>query len=85
MKTTASRPSPRYTGKTRRRVRCLSGVKGERSRLQSRYANGHDWHAYSTIYGLAARLGFSSEWAAWNANPVIESSVNPGDFRVVFP
>lgn len=72
-----------YTGNTRRRVRCQSGLMGERSRLQSRYRNAEEWHTFSAMYGLAARLGFSSEYAAWESNPVIESSVNPSDLRVV--
>lgn len=78
-----TKPSPAYAGKTRRRVRCQSGQMGERSRLQSRYTNAEEWHTYSAIYGLARRLGYASEFAAWDANPVIESSVNPSDLRRV--
>jgi hypothetical protein len=77
--------APSYLGNTRRRARCASGLMGERSRLQSRYENAETFHTYSRMYKLAERLGFTSEWAAWQANPVVESSVNPGDFRVVAP
>ena len=76
---------PAYRGNTKRRVRCQSGAMGERSRLQSRYSSADEWHTYSVMYGIAKRLGFSACHPAWVANPVIESSVNPSDLRVVFP
>ncbi len=77
------KPKPAYQGNTKRRVRCQSGQMGERSRLQSRYSNGEEWHTYSVMYGIAKRLGFSSDHAAWQANPIIESSTNPSDLRVI--
>lgn len=67
----------------RRRVRCLSGLTGERSRLRSRYDSAAEFAAYSDTYGLAERLGYASAAEAWEANPLIESSTNPRDFRKV--
>jgi hypothetical protein len=82
MKSTPRQSTPAYAGNTRRRVRCQSGIMGERSRLRSRYSSLSEFIAYQQ-YGLAKRLGFASPELAWKANPVIESSVNPSDFRVV--
>ncbi len=67
------------------RVKCRSGIKGERSRLRTRYSDFEQFETYSDIYNLAARLGFRSAEEAWEANPVIESSVVPEDFRTVRP
>ena len=67
------------------RVKCQSGLMGERSRLRTRYSDFDQFEAYSEIYNLAARLGFESAQDAWEANPVIESSVKPEDFRMVRP
>lgn len=66
-----------------RRVVCKSGRKGWRCRLRENYASIQEWRHYSAIYGLADRLGFVSAASAWAANPVIEGSVEPGDFRIV--
>lgn len=71
------------------RVRCKSGVMGWRTRLRNIYAvtgvnAGFDeWLSYSAAYELSNRLGYKHARAAWNANPVIEGSVNPSDFRKV--
>jgi hypothetical protein len=54
-----------------------------RSRLQDNYAGYEEWCGYSDMYGLAGRLGFPSNEAAWEANPTIEGSTNPADFRTV--
>jgi hypothetical protein len=35
------------------------------------------------MYGLAERLGFDTPEAAWEANPLVRGSVNPGDYAVV--
>jgi hypothetical protein len=75
--------SPLYRNNLRRRVRCQSGLMGERSRLQSRYSSLEEWQNYSEVYGLANRLGYDSAAQAWANDPVIESSVKPEDFRVV--
>jgi hypothetical protein len=65
------------------RVKCQSGLMGERRRLRVDYSDFEQFEAYSEIYNLAARLGFESAQDAWEANPVIESSVKPEDFRMV--
>ena len=54
-------------------------------KLRSNYSTFAEWREYSKMYDLAARLGFSDEQAAWDANPMIQGSVNPGDFKVVPP
>lgn len=53
------------------------------SKLQDNYQNLNEWKVYSDMYGLAKRLGFDSPESAWKANPTIQGSVNPKDFRVV--
>lgn len=73
-----------WEGWVRDPVICNSGQPGERSRLQLRYSSFEEWQAYSDTYGLAARLGCASAAAAWEKNPIIESSVNPDDFRGVW-
>jgi hypothetical protein len=67
------------------KVKCKSGVTGWRMKLQKSYANFEDWRSWSTTYSLATRLGFSGAKAAWKANPLIEGSPIPSDFRVVKP
>lgn len=73
----------KYEGNTRRRVRCKSGLFGERSRLQSRYSSFEQFEQYSDVYGLSEALGYLDPFDAWNDNPIIESSVEPRDFRKV--
>lgn len=65
------------------RVRCKSGLMGWRTRLRNNYNNDGHWIYQSDMWGLCERLGFKSPEAAWEANPVIEGSVNPSDFRKV--
>lgn len=66
-----------------RRVICKSGLRGWRCRLRENYASLNEWRHYSEAYGLADRLGFASPESAWAANPMIEGSVDPSDFRTV--
>ena len=54
-----------------------------RGRLRDEYAGFDEWCRYSDTYGLAARLGFPSNEAAWEANPTVEGSTNPADYRRV--
>ena len=65
------------------RVRCKSGLMGWRTRLRNNYWNAREWSINSDTFGLAERLGYKSGTDAWNANPVIEGSVEPSDFRRV--
>jgi len=53
-----------------------------RGRLRDEYAGYEEWCRYSDTYGLAARLGFPSNEAAWEANPTVEGSTNPADYRL---
>ena len=54
------------------------------ARLQDNYdGDFYDFQDYSGRYGLAERLGFSSDEAAWKANPLVQGSTDPSDFRVV--
>ena len=52
-----------------------------RDRLRNVY-NGdiEQFRAYDDIYGIAARLGYSSAEEAWRDNPMVGGSVNPVDF-----
>jgi hypothetical protein len=55
-----------------------------KARLQDNYENRFDiWEKYDETYGLAERLGFKSAKEAWDANPIIQGSVDPKDFKVV--
>ena len=65
------------------RVRCRSGLPGWRTRLQVNYSDFEEFWGYDSAHGIAQRLGYASPAAAWDANPVIEGSVNPADFRKV--
>lgn len=57
-----------------------------RARLQDNYDNDFEmWMAYADMYGLAERLGFQSAEEAWDANPLIQGSVYPEDFRLADP
>lgn len=67
------------------RVRCQSGLSGWRTRLRNNYQSLEDFTGYDGHYALATRLGYASAASAWRANPVIEGSVNPSDFRKVRP
>jgi hypothetical protein len=64
-------------------VVCRSGLTGTRSRLRSRYSMFEEWKMFSDMYDLARRLKYKTAQAAWDENPLIESSVNPLDFRKV--
>jgi len=75
------------TYNTRRvyRVRCQSGIIGWRTRLGNNYKSYADWKYNAEMWGLDSMLGFKSPREAWDANPVVEGSVNPSDFRKVKP
>ena len=66
-----------------KRVKLKSGSEGERSRLHTRYDNLEDFESYSELYGLHERLGYDTPEEAWEDNPVVESGINPSDFRKV--
>lgn len=64
-----------------RRVFCASGLPGWRAHLQQNYSSLEVFKAWDETYGLHGRLGFKTSEEAWEANPVIEGSVDPKDFR----
>lgn len=67
----------------RHNVKCTSGLIGWQGRLQENYANYEQFEAYAAIYSLHLRLGYEDSRAAWEANPVVQGSVNPSDYRKV--
>ncbi len=58
-------------------------MKTWKRKLQENYSTFEEWESWSQPYGLAGRLGFESEQAAWDANPMIGGSTNPADFGLV--
>ena len=65
-----------------KRIICESGLTGYQRRLRKSYTDLEEWKSYSQTYGLAERLGFDTAEEAWEANPIIEGSTNPSDFRI---
>lgn len=63
-------------------IKCNSGLNGWREKLQTNYHTFEDFKSFSDTYGLAKRLGFESAEKAWEANPLIEGSTDPDDFRI---
>ena len=61
--------------------KCKSGLTGWCGKLRDQYQNFEEFAHYAETYGLAARLEFDSAEAAWAANPVVEGSTNPADYR----
>ena len=57
-----------------------SGLDGYVCRLHTNYSDFAEWHYYSALNDLAARLGYKSAGTAWKANPIICGSTNPSDF-----
>ena len=72
-----------------KQVKCKSGLTGWQDRLRNVYANFEEFESNSEIYGVATRLGYETdadgmaEEKAWNANPIIQGSVEPSDCRIV--
>ena len=52
-------------------------------RLQTVYKNFASFQHYSTMYGLAGRLGYEDALDAWTANPIVTGSVNPSAYRAL--
>ena len=65
------------------RVKCKSGIMGWQCNLQDNYADFEDFKMYADLWGLHTRLGYKTPKSAWKANPLIQGSVIPGDFRKV--
>ena len=66
-----------------KQVICKSGIKGWQCKLQTNYRSFEDFEAYCNIYNLHKRLGYNTPISAWYANPTIQGSTNPRDFRKV--
>ena len=64
-------------------VKCRTGLRGWQSPLLDNYADFAEFERYAETYGLHRRLGYRSPRAAWNANPTVQGSVEPSDFRSV--
>lgn len=65
------------------KMRCKSGLKGWQGRLRNQYASKEEFIAYCSIYSNHLRLGYKSPDSAWKANPIIQGSVVPSDYRKV--
>ena len=65
-----------------KKYRCKSGLTGWCGNVRNQYANFDEFAGYAETYGLPTRLGFDFAEAAWEANPIVEGSVNPTDYRL---
>lgn len=59
-----------------------SGIKGYQCRLQDNYGSLEEFQDYDANYGLVKKLGYPDASTAWEANPVIQGSINPDDFCI---
>jgi hypothetical protein len=66
-----------------KQVKTSSGITGYQCRLKDNYSSLEEFEAYSNTFNLTEKLGFNSPAEAWEANPLIEASCNPEDFRRV--
>ena len=64
-------------------VICKSGITGWQDKLQKVYKNFKEFEERSVFYGLATKLGYKSAKAAWKANPTVQGSVLPSDYRKI--
>jgi hypothetical protein len=64
-------------------VICRSGLRGWQQRLRSVYSSLQEFAAYCEVYANHTRLGYATPATAWRANPVVQGSVNPSDYRRV--
>jgi hypothetical protein len=64
-----------------RHVRCKSGLRGWQAKLREVYKTFSDFADWCFIYNNHVRLGFDTPEAAWDANPIIQGSVDPSDYR----
>jgi len=66
-----------------KQVRCRSGLRGWQGRIQEVYATFSEFADWCNNYNNHVRLGFGSPAEAWDANPMVQGSVNPADYRKV--
>ena len=67
----------------RNNVKCKSGLREWQGRLTEVYKNFGEFQSYCDIYNIHIRLGFKDERRCWDANPILQGSVNPVDLRRV--
>lgn len=65
---------------TKRITGRITGFQGWQDRLRTNYDTFDSWEKYAELYGLHLKLGFKTPKAAWEANPLIQGSVDPRDF-----
>lgn len=63
-----------HRGHVKRKTRC---------HVRGRYTNFEEFEHCCGVYGLHDRVGYKDPLSMWNDNPMIESSVDPRDFRIV--
>lgn len=68
-----------------RRVKCRSGIIGWQDKLQNVYTDLEEFKSYCDNFQNHKRLGFKYPETAWKANPTIQGSTNPKDYRRVKP
>ena len=54
-----------------------------KDKLQNVYESLEEFKQYDEMYGLIERLGFDNAEEAWEANPMIQGTVYPEDYKVV--
>jgi hypothetical protein len=64
-----------------KQVRCRSGLRGWQGKLREVYSSFTDFADWCFIYNNHSRLGFDSPQEAWDANPTLQGSVDPYDYR----
>jgi len=65
------------------KVICKSGLEGWQNRLQENYSSFEEFKAWADCWGIHTRLGYKTIRGAWKANPMVQGSVIPSDFRKV--
>ena len=65
-----------------KKITTKSGIKGYECKLQESYTSLSEFEWYCDTYGLLTMLGFETAQEAWEANPTIQGSTSPEDFRI---
>jgi len=61
--------------------KCDSGITGWKGKLQNQYEDFADFEHCCGIFDNHTRLGYKTPQEAWDANPTIQGSVIPSDYR----
>lgn len=64
-----------------RQIKCKSGLIGWEDYLKGVYSSKKEFLEYDEIYGIAARLGYDNPEECWRANPLVQGSTDPSDFK----